>query len=289
MPRPRNVRDVPEGEPPAGFADPLAPLTGPVRDWFARTFPGGPTPAQAMAWPEIARGENLLLVSPTGTGKTLAAFLAILDRLHRDDAEGTLRDGLQCVYISPLRSLGYDVERNLAGPLDEIRRAMGRDRSPVTVGVRTGDTSAHLRKALRTKPPHLLITTPESLSLVLSQAAWHGTWKTVRHVVVDEIHALVPSKRGADLMATVERLAEKCASDPARIGLSATCRPAEVVARFLVGPSRTCRVVEATMPEGEAPTEIEVQSLIGRDESALRALTYRRLLKRLRHQIGENR
>ena len=149
MSRRRSVRGPsPEG-PSAEHGDALAPLAGAVRDWFARTFPGGPTPAQALSWPEIARGENLLLVSPTGTGKTLAAFLAILDRLHREHAEGTLRDGLRCVYVSPLRSLGYDIERNLTGPLDEIRRAMGLERSPVTVGVRTGDTTAGARRALR--------------------------------------------------------------------------------------------------------------------------------------------
>src|SRR3954467_549282 len=98
--------------------DPLTPLDGPVRDWFAATFPGGPTPAQSLAWPPIAAGKDLLLISPTGTGKTLAAFLAILDRLYREHADGTLTPGLRCVYVSPLRSLGYDIERNLSGPVE---------------------------------------------------------------------------------------------------------------------------------------------------------------------------
>src|SRR5215210_1524588 len=110
--------------------DPLAALAGPVRDWFAATFPGGPTPAQRLAWPLIAAGEHLLLVSPTGTGKTLAAFLAIVDGLYREHAAGTLVPGLRCVYVSPLRSLGYDIERNLAEPLEAIRRALGLDASP---------------------------------------------------------------------------------------------------------------------------------------------------------------
>ncbi len=114
--------------------DPLAALGGPVRDWFAAAFPGGPTPAQGLAWPAIASGEHLLLVSPTGTGKTLAAFLAILDALHREHDAGTLATGLRCVYVSPLRSLGYDIERNLSAPLEAIRLALGLDASPVRVG-----------------------------------------------------------------------------------------------------------------------------------------------------------
>src|SRR4051794_21570293 len=165
-----------------------AALSGPVRDWFTTTFPGGPTPAQRLAWPPIGAGENLLLVSPTGTGKTLAGFLAILDRLFREHAAGSLGPGLRCVYVSPLRSLGYDIERNLSAPLEAIRRDLGLTKSPVTVGVRTGDPSAHARRALRESPPHLLITTPESLSLLLSQPAWHGIWKAVEYVIVDEIH-----------------------------------------------------------------------------------------------------
>ena len=135
-------RDGSDAHDPVADDDPLAPLAGPVRDWFAATFPGGPTPAQRLAWPPIAAGEHLLLVSPTGTGKTLAAFLAILDRLFREHAAGTLAPGLRCVYVSPLRSLGYDIERNLSEPLEAIRRGLGLDASPVTVGVRTGDTSA---------------------------------------------------------------------------------------------------------------------------------------------------
>src|SRR3954454_1104359 len=130
-------------------ADPLAALAGPVRDWFAATFPSGPTPAQALAWPPIAAGEHVLLVSPTGTGKTLAAFLAILDRLFRAREAGTLTRGLRCVYVSPLRSLNYDIERNLAAPLAEIDRGRDPDSRPIRLGVRTGDTSAYERRKLR--------------------------------------------------------------------------------------------------------------------------------------------
>ena len=269
--------------------DPLLNLHGPVRDWFATSFPGGPTPAQARAWPAIASGENLLLVSPTGTGKTLAAFLAIIDGLFREHSAGNLEPGLRCVYVSPLRSLGYDIERNLSLPLESIRRALGLEQCPVSVGVRTGDTSAHHRRKLRDRPPHLLITTPESLSLMLSQPAWHDVWRGVRHLIVDEVHALVPSKRGADLAVSLERLAARAEKDPSRVGLSATCRPAEPVARFLVGPSRTCRIVEAPRPEGSPDLALDVESLLKPDEAPHRGLTYRRLLRRLREATGSAR
>lgn len=269
--------------------DALDVLSGPVRDWFAATFPGGPTPAQWLAWPPIAGGEHVLLISSTGTGKTLAAFLAILDRLYREHAAGTLANALRCVYVSPLRSLGYDIERNLSAPIAAIQRGLGLAASPVTVGVRTGDTSAHDRRKLRAGPPHLLITTPESLALLLSQPAWHEHWRGLRQIIVDEIHALVPTKRGADLSVSLERLAAHAESDPSRIGLSATCRPAEPVARFLVGPGRDCRVVEAPDPDGTPPMALEVESLIKADEAPERALTYRRLLRRLGHEFGRNR
>ena len=269
--------------------DALGSLSGPVRDWFAGVFPEGPTPAQSLAWPPIAAGEHMLLVSPTGTGKTLAGFLAILDRLFRRHAEGTLSPGLRCVYISPLRSLGYDIEPNLAIPLAAIERLMGCGESPIRVGVRTGDTSAYFRRQLRDQPPHILITTPESLSLLLSQASWGDHWRGVEHIIVDEVHALVPTKRGADLAVSLERLSAQANRDPCRVGLSATCRPAEPVARFLVGPTRTCRVVEAPLPRGTPPMEIEVEALLEAGEAPHRGLTYRRLIRRLRQVMRVNR
>ena len=269
--------------------DALGSLSGPVRDWFAGAFPEGPTPAQSLAWPPIAAGEHMLLVSPTGTGKTLAGFLAILDRLFRRHAEGTLSPGLRCVYISPLRSLGYDIERNLAIPLAAIERLLGCGESPIRVGVRTGDTSAYFRRQLRDQPPHILITTPESLSLLLSQASWGDHWRGVEHIIVDEVHALVPTKRGADLAVSLERLSAQANRDPCRVGLSATCRPAEPVARFLVGPTRTCRVVEAPLPRGTPPMEIEVEALLEAGEAPHRGLTYRRLIRRLRQVMRVNR
>ena len=269
--------------------DALRSLSGPVKDWFAGAFPAGPTSAQRLGWPRIAAGEHVLLVSPTGTGKTLAGFLAILDRLFRSHAEGTLAPGLRCVYISPLRSLGYDIERNLAIPLAAIEQLQGSGGNPVRVGVRTGDTSAHFRRKLRDEPPHILITTPESLSLLLSQASWGDHWREVEHTIVDEVHSLVPTKRGTDLAVTLERLAEKARRDPCRVGLSATCRPAEPVARFLVGPTRTCSVVEARLPHGTPPMQIEVESLLEPGEAPHRGLTYRRLIRRLRQVMKANR
>ncbi len=222
-------------------------LSEPVRAWFESAFPEGPTPGQELAWPPIAAGENVLLVAPTGTGKTLAAFLAVLDRLFREREAGTLAAGLRCVYISPLRSLSYDIERNLAEPLAGIAGRLELEKSPIRVGVRTGDTSAYERRKLRDDPPHLLITTPESLSLLLSQSAWQPHWSTVEHLVVDEVHALAPTKRGADLSVSLERLSALARRDPCRVGLSATCRADAAVVGFLVGASRGCRVIEAPL------------------------------------------
>jgi len=266
----------------------LALLSGSVRDWFTDTFPAGPTLAQDRAWPPIAAGEHVLLISPTGTGKTLAAFLAVLDRLFREHEAGTLAPGLRCVYVSPLRSLSYDVEHNLKLPLGEIGSRLNCERTPVRIGVRTGDTSAQERRKLRLEPPHVLITTPESLSLLLSQESWLDHWRGVEHIVVDEVHALLPTKRGADLAVSLERLAAAAARDPQRIGLSATCRPPDVVCRFLLGPFRTGRIIEATPPAVAASIEIAVSSLIEPGEAPHRGLSYRRLVRLLRDVIGRH-
>ena len=263
--------------------------SGPLADWFLERFPGGPTGAQRRVWPLIAARRNVLLVSPTGTGKTLAAFLAILDRLIGEQGAGRLRPGLRCVYISPLRSLGYDIERNLAEPLEGIRQALGWARSEVRVGVRTGDTPARERTRMRREPPHILITTPESLALLLSQPAWAEVWRGVEHVIVDEVHALVPVKRGADLAVSLERFAACAEREPARVGLSATCRPADAVARFLVGPGRDCEVVEAAEAFGQKRLALEVECLLGADEEVGRGAPYRRLWRRVASAVESHR
>jgi ATP-dependent Lhr-like helicase len=206
-----------------------------VEEWFAETF-RAPTRAQERAWPEILAGRSTLLFAPTGSGKTLAAFLAAIDRLMFAPVPPPKRR-LRVVYVSPLRALAVDVERNLRAPLVGIARAAERRgdvfHTPV-VGVRTGDTPAADRVAMARHPPDILITTPESLFLVLTSEA-RAMLDTAEVVIVDEIHALVATKRGAHLALSLERLAERTASPPQRIGLSATQRPLDEVARFLGG------------------------------------------------------
>ncbi|HEX5610238.1 MAG TPA: DEAD/DEAH box helicase [Solirubrobacterales bacterium] len=238
-------------------SDPLAPFSEPVRRWFEASFEG-PTPAQAKGWEAISGGDNALICAPTGSGKTLASFLWGIDKLARSDNLGT---GVRLVYVSPLKALSYDIERNLRAPL----RGIGAD---ISVGLRTGDTSQKDRRAMAKTPPDILITTPESLYLMLSSNV-REILATTEAVIVDEIHAVAQTKRGAHLALTLERLdhlavgrtgapgegsAEQQrggSSEPSpgspvqRIGLSATQRPLERIAKFLVGPNRDCKVVDA--------------------------------------------
>src|SRR3954447_18827573 len=196
-------------------ADPLATFTPQVRDWFTRAF-AEPTQAQAQAWPAIARGENVLLSAPTGSGKTLAAFLWGLDRLVAQPLpEGERRTRL--VYVSPLKALSYDIERNLRAPLQGIG-------GEITVALRTGDTPQRERQAMARKPPDILITTPESLYLILTSNA-REMLRDAEWVIVDEIHAVAQTKRGAHLALTLERMEALAERPLQRIGLSATQRP----------------------------------------------------------------
>ena len=177
-----------------------------LSDWCSLHFPNGPTPIQSRAWPYLTSGQNALLVAPTGTGKTLAGFLATLDHLLGQAVQGTLTDEVSCVYISPMKSLGYDIERSLCKPLSDVAKALGQATPEVRVGLRTGDSTPYQRQQLRKCPPHILVTTPESLSILLSQQVWVNHFRNVKTIIVDEIHSLAPVKRGSDLALGLERL-----------------------------------------------------------------------------------
>jgi ATP-dependent Lhr-like helicase len=214
----------------------LERFTPATREWFAGAFPE-PTPAQAGAWEAIASGQHALVVAPTGSGKTLSAFLWSLDRLAATPRPDDPKQRTRVLYISPLKALGVDVERNLRSPLVGISatgRRLGQEVPPISVGVRSGDTTSADRRLLQREPPDILITTPESLYLMLTSAA-RETLTGVETVIVDEIHAVAASKRGAHLAVTLERLDALLEKPAQRIGLSATVRPIEEVARFLGG------------------------------------------------------
>ncbi len=230
----------------------------PVRRWFDGAFPG-PTRVQESGWPVLTRGRNALLVAPTGSGKTLAAFLWAIDRLcfgaaapgKKGEAEGTeARPGIRVVYVSPLKALAYDIERNLQAPLEGVvhaARKLDVPARPVTVDVRTGDTTPHERRRQLRRPAEILVTTPESLFLVLGSRA-AANLRTVETVIVDEVHAMAATKRGAHLALSLERLSELVdGQDPQRIGLSATVRPMDLAAGFL-GGDRPVEVVDASEP-----------------------------------------
>lgn len=216
------------------MTDALSHFSAPVRDWFRTTF-SAPTAAQEGAWESISNGNNTLIIAPTGSGKTLAAFLWALDALHREHEAGTA-GGTRILYISPLKALGADVERNLRAPLTGITRLSGNNTGEpnISVGVRSGDTPARERRQLISNPPDILITTPESLYLMLTSAA-RNTLAGVTTVIVDEIHNLAATKRGAHLAVSLERLDALLEKPAQRIGLSATVENPEAVARFLGG------------------------------------------------------
>ncbi|MBD0339260.1 MAG: DEAD/DEAH box helicase, partial [Thermoleophilia bacterium] len=228
----RRARSESRRRPPASLrrVDALAHFTPETRAWFGAAF-AGPTPAQEQGWPAIATGEHVLIQAPTGSGKTLAAFLHGIDRLNATPGEG-----LRLVYVSPLKALNYDIERNLRGPLAGLR-------SQLRVGVRTGDTPQRERAAMLREPPDVLITTPESLFLLLTSRG-REILGGVRTLILDEVHAVAGTKRGAHLALSVERLDRLVAEPVQRIGLSATQRPLEEIGRFVSG-GRPIRLVDA--------------------------------------------
>lgn len=218
-----------------------------VAHWFDRAF-NAPTPVQALAWPAVQQGRHTLIAAPTGSGKTLAAFLTAIDGLVRDGLAGDLPDETRVLYVSPLKALSTDIRINLEAPLSGIRDALlerGLPDVPITAWVRSGDTPPGERERMRRKPPHILVTTPESLFILLTSESGRRMLATVRSVIVDEIHALAGNKRGAHLALSLERLAALCEKDPIRIGLSATQKPVETMAQWLTGSDRgDCTIID---------------------------------------------
>ncbi len=238
--------------------DAFSPRT---RDWFAGAF-AAPTAAQTQAWPAIASGDHVLISAPTGSGKTLAAFLYAIDRLAQETPpEDPKQRRIGLVYVSPLKALSYDIDRNLRTPL----RGIGAD---LKVAVRTGDTPQRERQQMLREAPDILITTPESLYLMLTGRA-QTLFEGARWCIVDEIHAVASTKRGSHLALTLERLAQAAGRDVQRIGLSATQNPLEEVGRFMVGPRRTCRVVDTGVrKELDLKIHVPVESMVEPGESA---------------------
>jgi len=225
-----------------------------IRQWFAAHF-AAPTEAQAQGWQAIAQGRHTLIAAPTGSGKTLAAFLTCVDSLVRQGLEGCLPRGVQVVYVSPLKALSNDIHRNLEQPLQELAALAQQQGTPlpeIRVAVRTGDTPASQRARMAKEPPHILITTPESLYILLTSDSGRKALRSVRTLILDELHAVVESKRGSHLSISVERLCALADGPVTRIGLSATQRPIEEMARFLVGnadaerkSSAECAIVDS--------------------------------------------
>ena len=282
-----------------------------VGAWFRQRFPEGPTVPQAQAWPLIASGRDTLISAPTGSGKTLAAFLVAIDALYRAHESGVEVAGLtRVVYVSPLKALAVDVAENLERPLAEIATLavdLDLEAPDIRVAVRTGDTSSSERASMVRRPPSLVITTPESLYLLVTGARGREALRSVETVIVDEIHAVARDKRGAHLALSLERLEALCDRRPARIGLSATQRPIETVARLLVGDRPLPAVVDVghqrdldlalELPEGEleavasaeqlADVLDRVAALVRRYRTTLVFVNTRRLAERLAHQLAE--
>lgn len=258
-----------------------------LRAWVKKAFRGELTEAQQQTLPHILAGRSVLLSSPTGSGKTLAGFLGIIDHLMRAHEAGALAEGIHAIYISPLRALTYDIEKNLRAPLEGVGM-----QEVIRVGLRTGDTTATERARLRRKPPHILLTTPESLAIMLPQKGFAEALKHCRFVIVDELHALAENKRGAHLSVSLERLEQRVIQQGeakptrslVRIGLSATAAPLELLGQFLTG-GRPCEIVQATKARGR---RVEVLSPVRKDPYPAAGYTAYRVLQDIATIIRRN-
>jgi ATP-dependent helicase Lhr and Lhr-like helicase len=264
-----------------------------VAAWFNRRF-AAPTAAQVAAWPAIKAGEHVLIAAPTGSGKTLAAFLAAIDALVRRGLAGGLGKETQIVYVSPLKALSNDIQKNLEAPLAGIRealRAQGLPDVDIRTWVRTGDTPPGERERMRRSPPHIIVTTPESLYILLGSESGRAMLATTRTVIVDEIHAVAPNKRGSHLAISLERLGALCGDRLLRVGLSATQTPIETVARFLVGAGAEgalppCRIID-TGHSRERDIALEMPS--APLEAVMSGDVWKQVYNRLAELIAEHR
>jgi ATP-dependent helicase Lhr and Lhr-like helicase len=289
---------------PLEWAHPL------VRDWFVQRF-GTPTEPQEQGWPHILAGHTTLISAPTGSGKTLAAFLACIDRLVRKALAGDLQDRTEVLYVSPLKALGNDIQKNLEVPLGEILQTAGEQgllMPQIRTAVRTGDTLMHERRAMLKRPPHILVTTPESLYILLTAEKSRAILRDVETVIVDEIHAVADDKRGAHLTLSLERLEALTHRPPVRIGLSATQKPIEEIAHFLTGNGRPDPIIVNVGHKRKLDLAIEVPAsqlgpiatnemwdeiynriveLVELHRSTLVFVNTRRLSERISHHLAE--
>ena len=281
-----------------------------VQAWFVGRF-GTPTEPQEQGWPPIIEGHTTLISAPTGSGKTLAAFLACIDRLVRKALAGDLQDRTEVLYVSPLKALGNDIQKNLEVPLGEILQMAGERgllMPEIRTAVRTGDTLMHERRAMLKRPPHILVTTPESLYILLTAEKSRAILRDVETVIIDEIHAVADDKRGAHLSLSLERLEALANRAPARIGLSATQKPIELVAHFLTGSGRRDPVIINVGHKRPMDIAIEVPAsqlgpvasnemwdeiyeriseLVRQHRSTLVFVNTRRLAERVAHNLAE--
>jgi ATP-dependent Lhr-like helicase len=300
--------------PPSGPTEPhpvLAAFHPAVATWFLRRFPEGPTEPQAQGWPLINSGCDTLIAAPTGSGKTLAGFLVAIDALYRAHETGAdVTVGARVVYVSPLRALAVDIAENLQRPLAEIATVaaeLGFSPPDIRVAVRTGDTTSSERSLMVRRPPSFVVTTPESLYLLVTSERGRVALRTVETVIVDEIHAVARDKRGSHLAITLERLEALCDRRPLRIGLSATQRPIDTIGRLLVGDRPLPAVVDVghrrhadlglELPDGELEAVASAEqlsdvmdriaALVAEHRTTLVFVNTRRLAERLAHQLGE--